>query len=76
MQKTTVYLPEDVKASLERMALEEERSEAEIIREAVRKAVSESRKPRPRVPLTGEGLGDPTATLRVDEFLRKGFGRT
>lgn len=76
MQKTTVYLPEDLKASLERVALETERSVAEIIREALRKAVDESRKPRPRVPLTGEGLGDPTAALRVDELLREGFGRT
>lgn len=76
MQKTTVYLPEDLKASLERVALEAERSVAEIIREALRKAVDESRKPRPRVPLTGEGLGDPTAALRVDELLRGGFGRT
>lgn len=75
MHKTTVYLPKDLKASLERMAVEEKRSEAEIIREALRKAVDQSRKPRPRVPLTGKGLGDPTAALRVDELLARGFGR-
>jgi len=73
--KITVYLPEDLKASLERIATEEQRSEAEIIREAVRKAVNEGRKPRPRIPLTGKGLGDPTAALRADEILRKGLGR-
>lgn len=76
MHKTTVYLPKDLKASLERMASEEDRSEAEIIRDALRKAVSASRKPKPRLPLTGKGLGDPSAALRVDELLGKGFGRT
>lgn len=75
MQKTTVYLPKDLKAAIERLALEEDRSEAEVIREALRKAVRESQKPRPRVPLTGEGLGDPTAAQRVDDVLREGFGR-
>lgn len=75
MHKTTVYLPKDLKTAIERLALEEDRSEAEIIREALRKAVRESQKPRPRVPLTGEGLGDPTAAQRVDDLLREGFGR-
>lgn len=75
MHKTTVYLPKDLKVAMERLALEEDRSEAEIIREALRKAVRESRKPRPRVPLTEEGLGDPTVAQRVDDLLREGFGR-
>ena len=76
MHKTTVYLPQDLKAAIERLALDQDRSEAEVIREALRKAVRESQKPRPRVPLTGRGLGDPTAALRVDELLRQGFGRS
>lgn len=75
MQKTTVYLPKDLKMAIERLALEEDRSEAEIIRDALRKAVRESHKPKPRVPLTGRGLGDPTAAQCVDDLLRKGFGR-
>ena len=74
MVKTTVYFPEELKDSLERMAAEEGRSEAHIIREAVRSVVERRPRPRPRVPLTGQGLGDPTAALRVDELLR-GFGR-
>jgi Arc/MetJ-type ribon-helix-helix transcriptional regulator len=73
MVKTTVYLPEDLKAALERVAAEEQRSEAELIRESLRKAVGERQRPRPRIPLTGEGLGDPTAAERVDELLA-GFG--
>ena len=33
MKKTTVYLPDDLKAYIEKMAEEERRSEAEIIRD-------------------------------------------
>ena len=75
MIKTTVYLPEDLKAALERVASDEGRSEAEVIRESIRRAVTDREPPRPRVPLTGKALGDPTAAERVDEILRRGFGR-
>lgn len=74
MRKTTVYLPDDVKESLERMAAEEGRSEAEIIREAIRAAVRNRRRPRPRLPLVARGLGDPKAAERVDALL-EGFGQ-
>jgi len=74
MQKTTVYLPDDLKASLEQMAAEERQSEAAIIREAIRATLSRRRRPRPRVPLSERGLGDPTVAARVDKLLR-GFGR-
>jgi hypothetical protein len=73
MVKTTLYLPEELKASLERKARNEQRSEAEIIREAIRRAVEESYPP-PRIPLMARGLGDPTASERVDELLSD-FGR-
>ena len=73
MVKTTVYLPEDLKWALERMAAEENRSEAVIIREAIRKALEAAHSPKPRIPLTESGLGDPTAARRSDELLR-GFG--
>jgi hypothetical protein len=73
MVKTTVYLPEDLKASLERVAAEQNRSEAELIREAIRVLVSVGAPVKPRVPLVATGLGDPTAAERVDELL-DGFG--
>ena len=73
MRKTTVYLPEPLKASLERLAAEERRSEAEVIREAIAEKVERQTRPRPRVPLRQEGLGDPTVADRVDELL-DGFG--
>ena len=73
MVKTTVYLPEDLKASLERVAAEKGRSEAELIREAIRSLVGGSSEVRPKIPLVAAPLGDPTAAERVDELL-EGFG--
>lgn len=74
MRKSTVYVPDDLKASLERVAAEEGRSEADLIREGIRHVVEGRRRPRPRVPLVADGLGDPTAAERVDELL-EGFGK-
>ena len=59
MRKTTVYLPDELKAAIERLAEREKCSEAEIIREALQRAVTESTPPPPRLPLTRTGLGDP-----------------
>ena len=73
MMKTTVYLPEDLKASLERVAAEQGRSEAELIREAIRALVGSGAPAKPRVPLVATGLGDPNAAERTDELL-DGFG--
>ena len=73
MRKTTVYLHDDLKADLERLAESEQRSEAEIIREALRSAVSDRGSPSPRIPLSPRGLGDPTIADRADDLL-EGFG--
>ena len=73
MHKTTVYLPEELKASLSRMAKEQQRSEAELIREAIEATVSSRKRPRPKIPLTGKSLEDPTISERVDELLER-FG--
>jgi Arc/MetJ-type ribon-helix-helix transcriptional regulator len=71
MRKTTVYLPDDVKASLERMAAVTGRSEADLIREAVSSLTGTEQPIRPRFPLFESG--DPIAE-RVDELLKEGFG--
>jgi Arc/MetJ-type ribon-helix-helix transcriptional regulator len=74
MTKTTIYLPDELKQQIERAAEREQRSEADIIREAIAAAMRERRPPDPRVPLTGSGLGDPRLSERVDELLED-FGR-
>lgn len=73
MKKTTVYLPDELKAALEWTAAAQGRSEAELIREAVRRLTREQEQPKPRLPLFSSG--DPTLAERVDEELREGFGR-
>jgi anti-anti-sigma factor len=52
-KKTTVYLPEDLKSALGRIAREKGRSEPELIREAIRDLVSDTE--RPRLPLFSSG---------------------
>ncbi len=65
-RKTTVYLPEDLKLSVEREARRRNCSEAQIIRDAVSAAVA---RPRPAAGLLdAEPLAD-----RVEEHLI-GFG--
>jgi Arc/MetJ-type ribon-helix-helix transcriptional regulator len=67
MVKTTVYLPEDLKRDLERLADESGRSEADLIREGVAQLVAAEQRPRPTLPLFESG--EPTLAERVDEAL-------
>lgn len=71
MQRTTVYLPEDLKLDLRRAARSMGRSEADLIREGVKKVVAVYGSCRPRIPLFRSA--DPTLSERVDEEL-EGFG--
>ena len=73
MRKTTVYLPDALKAALERAAVAQGRSEAALIRDAVRKFTQNVEPPKPQLPLFSSG--DPTLAERVDKELKKGFGR-
>ncbi len=73
MQKTTVYLPEDLRAELDRMAAETGRSEADLIREGIRLAVERHTPETPRSGIFASG--DTRLSERVDELLEKGFGR-
>lgn len=70
MNKTTVYLPDDLKAALRSSALQRGVSEAVVIRAAISKEVGSSR-PRPRGGLYAGGA--PIAD-RTDELL-EGFGQ-
>jgi Arc/MetJ-type ribon-helix-helix transcriptional regulator len=73
MIKTTVYLPEDMKARIEQTATREGRSEADVIRQAIDRYTTPRERPRARLPLF-ETLRDPLFAERVDEELA-GFGR-
>lgn len=72
--RPTVYLPPELKRALERIARLEGRSEAELIRKAIRRAIEKRMRPEPRIPLVERGLGDPDVARRVDDHLA-GFGR-
>lgn len=69
MEKTTLYLPEDLKSAIKRAAARQGVSEAEIIRQSVRQSVDNFR-PRPRGALFASG--QPIAR-QTDELLA-GFG--
>jgi metal-responsive CopG/Arc/MetJ family transcriptional regulator len=69
VEKTTLYLPDDLKAAVKQTAARQRVSEAEVIRRAIREAVGRER-PRPRGGLFSGGR--PTAR-RADELLT-GFG--
>jgi hypothetical protein len=71
MEKTTVYLPEELKQALERTASETGRSEAELIREGIRLAIAAHQPPIPQSGVFASGQG--SLSERVDELL-EGFG--
>ncbi len=69
MVKTTLYLPDDLKAALTKESARRGESEAELIRAALRRELSNTR-PRPRGALFS---GSEPIAERVDELLG-GFG--
>lgn len=71
MQKTTIYIPEDMKRELTRIAACRGVSEAELIREALSNLICGSKPPRPRLPLFKSGK--PHLAERVEEAML-GFG--
>jgi Ribbon-helix-helix protein, copG family len=72
MRRTTIYLPDEMKAALERTAAAENRSEAEVVRSALASVTAEHAYPPPRLPLFESG--DATLAERVDEEFTRGFG--
>ncbi|HET7388650.1 MAG TPA: CopG family transcriptional regulator [Nocardioidaceae bacterium] len=70
MDKTTVYLPDDLKAAVKRAAADRGISEAEVIRQSIRQVVESGQRPRPTGALFSSGR--PIAR-RADELLA-GFG--
>lgn len=73
MKKTTVYLPDDLKRALARVAAQRQLSEAELLREAVGAITAAAEAPAPRLPLfRGKG---PSIAAEIDKAL-KGFGQS
>lgn len=72
MKRTTIYLPDELKAALERTANAEGRSEADVVRTALTAATAAHVYPPPCLPLFDSG--DPTLAERVDEELAQSFG--
>ena len=72
MQKTTVYLPDDLKRAIETKARSQGVSEAQVIREAIEGATAAYRNPpKPRVAYA-HGPGD--VIDRWDEYM-EGFSQ-
>jgi len=71
MEKTTVYLPEELKRALRQASRSTGRSEADLIREGVGLVTGTHRVAEPRLPLFESG--QPDIAERVDELMG-GFG--
>jgi predicted transcriptional regulator len=71
MHKTTLYLEEEVRERIARVAKETGRSQADLIREALRSFFIRRKKPRS----IGLGKGGPDLSDRAEELL-EGFGET
>jgi hypothetical protein len=73
MRRTTVYVPDALKAAIERVAAETGCSEAKLIREGIRLAVEHHRPPLPRSGIFASG--EASLSERTDDLLSE-FGRT
>ncbi|MGH9381631.1 MAG: CopG family transcriptional regulator [Thermoanaerobaculia bacterium] len=71
MERTTVYLPRDLKDALRRTARAEGRSEAELVREGIARVTGTYQAPGVTLPLFESG--EPDLAERADELLA-GFG--
>jgi hypothetical protein len=71
VNKTTVYLPDDLRAAVKREAARRNVTEAEVIRDALRSSLPMAR-PRPRGGFITEDLGGSIAE-NIEEWM-KGFG--
>jgi hypothetical protein len=74
VKKTSVYLAEEHLAALRRTAELEQRSQSEVLREAIRAYLSHVERPRSfAMSAVAEGPGGSVADLPEKELL-KGFG--
>ena len=76
VKRTTIYLPEDLKAKLEATARAEGRTEADVIRKALADELAQRTSRRPRLPLTEPTCESTNWAEQVDEILDAGFGQS
>lgn len=75
MVRTTIYLPEDLKAALEARARTDGRTEADIIREALAEKLAEPGKSARNMRFGAFESGVTTTSVEVDQVLAdSGFG--
>lgn len=78
MHRTTVYLDEDTAIAIRQLAQRHERSQADIIREALKKYVHEAKQSYQRPTLTGIGAyrsGRSDIAEHAEEILRKAVSK-
>lgn len=75
MVKTTVYLPEELREALARAARRRGQSEAQVIRDAIRREVVDS-EPEPTFPVFHSGKRIPFAERDEELLEATGFGRS
>jgi hypothetical protein len=73
MVKTTLYLPDELKARIEQAARDERRAEADVIRDAIADSLDRRIPPAPVLGIFDSG--DPDWASRASEDL-DGFGET
>lgn len=74
MQRTTVYLEEEIAVAIRNFAESQNRSQAEIIREALTKYVKEAERTSRRPPISGAGScrsGRSDVSERAEEILQR-----
>ena len=76
MKKTSVYLTEDEAADLRRLAVREGRSQAELIRDGIRRVIDEGGAPAREFKSLGKGRGggQPYRPWSSQELYDKAFG--
>lgn len=71
-KKTTIYLPEELKGDLEKVARSREVSEADVIRQALEEFIERATRPPLKFPLFHSDDGG--LSWRDEELLAEGFG--
>ena len=61
VKRTTIYLPDEMKAAVEREAARRGVTEAEVILDSVETSLATSEQPKPQLPVFPDGLGEDIA---------------